>query len=760
MFARTLVCSTVTLSIALCAAPDQALAQGYALSTSQSSFQSIAASGTSLGLSGSDDGAAAFSAPTSFSYFGSTVSSGTQLYASTNGTLTIGTSYSDYSNATFPTAGGPSQFMAPFWVDLIMTAPGEVYWAQVGSEIVVEWSNVNSYANRGETISFQVRISTTNDVIRYVYGPNTASAVWSPTAIGMENAAETFGAQMACTPSCTVTDVPNGTTLVFTPGTPPAMPDLTFAEVAPLSTTSFAPGDSLTVPFVVENLGQGAVNSTEVVLAFIVPNSTDPADVTAVGNTTLGSISGGGSTSGVVMGTVTVAPGTYDVAILVDATQTSMESSENNNVQALGTVTVTGGGGGVITVTTNEVPGGTVGIPYDVQLQQVGGSLVTWSVAAGSLPAGLNLNASGRLSGTPIESGTAMFVVEARESGLDSGAVQLTINIVNGGTGSITVTPSSLPMASVGVPYSAMLSATGGVSPYAIQVISGRPDWLLVSSNGQMSGTPDAAGQHSLTISVFDSEGADSTAVVSLQVIESGPLTVVGQVAAGVQGRAYSQRVVRGGTPPYTVSVVDGAFPAGMAVDGQGMLVGTPQASGSWQVTLQVSDSASPAGTAAGAVSLSVTELRELQITTAEIVLALRTDLDFPIEVSGGVPPYTWGISQGALQPGLQLSTEGHLIGQIEEVSTATVTFTVADSDGSRTERSIQVVARGYRNTNTGSGSRSDGGCYCLASGSSSGLDLGSAWGLLVAGFFFARRRKTAGSVGRRAAVTPADRDR
>ena len=52
-------------------------------------------------------------------------------------------------------------------------------------------------------------------------------------------------------------------------------------------------------------------------------------------------------------------------------------------------------------ITTTSLPGGTAGQPYSFRVQATGGiGTLVWSVSAGSLPAGLNLNPSGPLGGT------------------------------------------------------------------------------------------------------------------------------------------------------------------------------------------------------------------------------------------------------------------------------------------------------------------------------------------------------------------------
>jgi subtilisin family serine protease len=52
-------------------------------------------------------------------------------------------------------------------------------------------------------------------------------------------------------------------------------------------------------------------------------------------------------------------------------------------------------------ITTGTLPKGQAGVPYTAQLSLVTGRRGHWRVTAGTLPDGLTLSSSGRLSGTP-----------------------------------------------------------------------------------------------------------------------------------------------------------------------------------------------------------------------------------------------------------------------------------------------------------------------------------------------------------------------
>lgn len=84
--------------------------------------------------------------------------------------------------------------------------------------------------------------------------------------------------------------------------------------------------------------------------------------------------------------------------------------------------------------------------------------------------------------------------------------------------GTVTITTASLPAGQKGVPYSATLVATGGVSPYAWTITAGQlPQGLILNAaTGTLSGTPTSAGTVSLTITVTDSQNTTATKTLSL----------------------------------------------------------------------------------------------------------------------------------------------------------------------------------------------------------------------------------------------------
>ena len=84
-----------------------------------------------------------------------------------------------------------------------------------------------------------------------------------------------------------------------------------------------------------------------------------------------------------------------------------------------------------ITVTTSSLLPGTVGTSYTDTVEVAGGTPpMVWSIADGSLPAGLSIDAgSGAISGTPGAIGTRGFVVLATDASSDTASRALSITI-------------------------------------------------------------------------------------------------------------------------------------------------------------------------------------------------------------------------------------------------------------------------------------------------------------------------------------------
>jgi len=262
----------------------------------------------------------------------------------------------------------------------------------------------------------------------------------------------------------------------------------------------------------------------------------------------------------------------------------------------------------ILTITTTSpLTSGTVGTAYSATLAASGGTPpYTWSLSAGALPAGLNLNSSsGAITGTPTVAGTTNFTAQVADSASGTATKQLAITV----TAALTITTTSpLPDGILGTAYSATLAASGGTIPYTWSVSAGAlPAGLsLNSGSGSITGTPTAAGTTNFTAQVADSASGTTTKQLAITV-NAAPLTITTtSLPNGALGTAYSTTLAAsGGTPPYTWSLSAGALPAGLNLNSSsGAITGTPTENGTTNFTAQVTDNAS--GTTTKSLTLTV----------------------------------------------------------------------------------------------------------------------------------------------------------
>jgi Putative Ig domain len=96
-----------------------------------------------------------------------------------------------------------------------------------------------------------------------------------------------------------------------------------------------------------------------------------------------------------------------------------------------------------LSITTNSLPNGTTGTPYQQTLVVTGGtSPYSWSLTSqGALPAGLALNGTGTIAGTPTTAETSNFTVEVTDSSSASANASFSITINSGG---LAASPTAL----------------------------------------------------------------------------------------------------------------------------------------------------------------------------------------------------------------------------------------------------------------------------------------------------------------------------
>ena len=207
---------------------------------------------------------------------------------------------------------------------------------------------------------------------------------------------------------------------------------------------------------------------------------------------------------------------------------------------------------------------------------------IYWSVSSGSLPSGLLLgNLTGEIVGTPTQSGTYTFTVQA-SNGAASSSYTMTLII----DPVLTITTASpLPYAFTGSEYSLTLShdAPAGNTVTWEKVSGDLPDGFTLSGDGTISGLTNDYGEYTFTVKAsagLYTDSKDFTLTV-LNVTLSFD-TVLPDAAVS---RDYSHHFQVNGVSAnlITWSADLGAIPEGLTFYASGLLAGTPKESGSYR---------------------------------------------------------------------------------------------------------------------------------------------------------------------------------
>lgn len=164
------------------------------------------------------------------------------------------------------------------------------------------------------------------------------------------------------------------------------------------------------------------------------------------------------------------------------------------------------------------------------------GSLVSWSVVSGALPAGLVLNADGTLSGTPTLVGTSNFTLKATYK---TKMGQQAYQVVSLGI-TVGLATATLPAAKVNTAYAAfdfkpLLTVSGDPNYSASNVTfsaTGLPVGMAMSSAGVLSGTPttQSAGSSFQVVAAYKTKTGQQayTIAVNSAVLEATQIAMGG----------------------------------------------------------------------------------------------------------------------------------------------------------------------------------------------------------------------------------------
>lgn len=386
--------------------------------------------------------------------------------------------------------------------------------------------------------------------------------------------------------------------------------------------------------------------------------------------------------AGLIQGTPTT-KGTFSFALQVtDSSSPVMTSSQVFTMNILNN----------LGLPQTSLPDAVLNLPYQAQIQPIGGTPPYHFALHSTMPSGLTLDsASGIVSGTPtaVTVFNSIIIVTISDSAVPPATIDpfITLNVQP----ALSIQSASLPDSASGLYYFGNINVTGGRSPYTAQVISGNlPGGLTLGpwvgrSLLDVSGIANTDGLFAFTVQISDSYSPPNTVQQSYQVRISDQMKLTGPNSASIlYNQPYTATFpVTGGYPPYKWSM--GSVPAGFTFDSStGTLSGTPAppyASPPLLSVVSVSDSSNPP-LHSNSVYFQLNVYGQLMVTTSSLpAIASGRQSWLGLHASGGVQPYTWSLTSGSLPAGMTFNGGSGLL-QGTPTAPGTYPFTVSISDG------------------------------------------------------------------------------
>jgi hypothetical protein len=376
------------------------------------------------------------------------------------------------------------------------------------------------------------------------------------------------------------------------------------------------------------------------------------------------------------------------LGVLMDPQDEISETNENDNGLPSPVVQVIALSLGLA---NTALPDAFVGAPYDIQLVSRGGvaPFVFGVEDISTLPPGLTLSASGKLSGSPTQYGAypVMFTVKSQQ--LTARALRV-IRVATP-TVSLQLTANALPAPVRGVPYDFNLGATGGLQPYRFSLAMGTlPQGLILQPNGSMTGiTTQALGTSvNVAIRVIDALNNADVKVFNITIVDAAAFaiktTVLPEAALGKDYLATLVSANGGGAPvsmPVLWRVISGTLPNGIVLEASTndrlILSGTPSRPGRYVFQIEAVDAKGRNDVVSYVLSVEGSSIT----LSGDIPASLNpgAKINTPLSVSQRFDGARFFIRDGQLPVGISIDEAGLISGEIEaEPIERPYVFTVA----------------------------------------------------------------------------------
>ena len=220
---------------------------------------------------------------------------------------------------------------------------------------------------------------------------------------------------------------------------------------------------------------------------------------------------------------------------------------------------------------------------------------------------------------------------------------------------------------------------------------------------GRAHGVPSQPGVYSFWIQADAGPCGVHWGNFTIEVTTGCTIQVTGSPPSGVAGQSYRYDFqAGGGQPPYRFMVASGTLPTGLNLAPWGTLSGTPQQLGNFNFAVGAVDANGCWGQQLVTLSITCPTL-SLGPSALPDGAAGSSYLEV-LGTSGGVGPYTYRVTSGALPAGLSLTPFGVLSGRPTQVGASTFTVESQDAAGCTGTGTLDLTIRGAVDYLSGAG--------------------------------------------------------